>query len=316
MTAYIVSRILQIIPTILILTVVVFVILRAIPGDATISLMAESGRYDAEQLAAIREEWHLDDNIISQYLTWLGNNLRGEFGYSFYTERSVETEMLARAPATVELATIAVALGALIGLPLGIISAAWRNSPLDVGLRTFSLSGLAIPEFWVGTLILVLPAVWWRWSPPLTYEPLFDNPTANLTMILPAAAALSLGTSAVLLRLVRSAMLETLNQDYIRTARAKGLGGATILTRHALRNALVPVVTVLGIQFAALVGGTVVIEAIFNIPGLGQQTLRALEFRDYPQLQFNILVVGVAVLVLNLLVDLSYGVLDPRMRVA
>jgi peptide/nickel transport system permease protein len=314
MSAYIATRLVQMVPTLIALSVVVFLILRAIPGDATVSLMAESGRYDEEQLESIRSQWDLDKPLPVQYLSWMGNNLRGEFGFSFYSDQPVKEELFSRLPVTIELTALAVLLGASIGIPLGVLSAATRNSPIDLSLRSVSLTGLAVPEFWLGTLILVLPAVWWGWLPPLKYTPFMDDPAANLSKMLPAAAAMAVGTSAVLLRLVRSAMLESLSQDYIRTATAKGLSPFKVISRHALGNALIPVITVVGIQVAALIGGTVVVETIFNIPGVGQQTLRSLEFRDYPQLQFNILVIGVGVLIINLLVDIAYGLIDPRVR--
>lgn len=300
--------------TLVLITIAVFLVVRALPGDATISLMAETGFYDEVQLELIRSDWRLDEPVPVQYWYWLRGVVQGDFGHSFYSGHSVVDDFRGRLPATAELTLIALAFALLMGVSIGILAAIKPNSMVDYGARGFAVLGLSIPEFWLGTLIIVLPAFWFGWLPPLTFSPIIESPGSNLRMLVPAALTLSFILAAVIMRLMRSSMLEVITSDYIRTARAKGLHARVVVWRHALRNALIPVLTVVGIQLATLLGGTVVIETVFNIPGVGRQTLQALQFRDYPQLQFNILFFAIAVMLTNLVVDIAYAVVDPRIR--
>jgi len=312
MLNYVLRRLLHALIAMFLLTLLAFAVIRVIPGDATLGLMSDSRLYTDAQLALIRSDWGLDKPVANQYLDWVLQAAHGDFGRSYYLDRPVAQDLADRLPVTGELAIMTVIFSTALGITLGTVAALRPNSWVDNAARSVAVLGLSIPEFWLATLVIVVPAVFIGWLPPLKYVPLTESVSSNLQLFLPAAVVASLQSAAVITRLVRTSLLEVLRADYVRTARAKGLPGRIVVTRHALRNALVPVFTVLGLQVAALLGGTVVIETIFNIPGIGRQTLLAIQFRDYPQLQMNILFFGAVVILTNLIVDFLYGVADPR----
>ncbi len=310
MQRYLLRRLLLTLPVLFGVTVLAAGLIRLVPGDAVLVKIEEAGH--VTDLEAARQALGLDRSFPDQYLSWVGGALRGDLGVSFITDRPVLPSILRALPVTVELSILALIVAAGIGMPLGVVSAIRRDRWPDVLGRLVSVIGLSVPSFWIGTLVLLYFSLWFRWIPPIVYVPFLDDPLRNLQQFVVPALALGAHFSAVAMRVTRSALLEVLRQDYIRTAYAKGLRERVMLVRHALKNALIPVVTVLGVQFSHLLGGTVLIETIFSMPGLGRLTLDAIAQRDYPQLQGNVLVVAVMVIVVTLAVDLGYGALDPR----
>ena len=315
MRAYVIRRILLLIPTFLLLSMLVFLSVRFIPGDAVDALMAQMqwmGGGDIDH-AAFQRMLGLDRPIYVQYGRWLGDIfLHGTLGNSLLGAWRVEEKIVARLPATLELGVMAIVIGLLIGLPVGIYSAMRRNTAADYVGRSVAIIGLATPNFWLATLILTFPAIWWAWSPPLTLVPFRDDPLSNITVFI--APSLILGTylAAATMRMTRTMMLEVLRQDYVRTAWSKGLQERVVIVRHAIKNALIPVVTLIGLQMPILIGGSVIMESIFGIPGLGRLMLDALNDRDYPVVSGINLTFAAAVMGINLMVDLIYAVLDPR----
>ncbi|RYE37859.1 MAG: ABC transporter permease, partial [Hyphomicrobiales bacterium] len=257
----------------------------------------------------------LDTPIYIQYFKWMGALLlQGSLGNSLWTNTSVMDEILHRLPVTFELGFMGLLVSLIVGIPIGVYAALKQDTVGDYFLRTLSILALAIPSFWVGTLVMVFPAMWWGWSPSVRYMTWSQDPWAHFTQLIIPALILGKAFSAIIMRLTRTLMLEVLRQDYIRTARAKGLSVNTIVMRHALRNALIPVVTLVGLQAPLLFGGAVILEQIFVIPGMGLLLLEAVGTRDYPVITGVFLIIGVAVVLINLLVDLSYGFLDPKVR--
>jgi peptide/nickel transport system permease protein len=249
-----------------------------------------------------------------QYFRWLAALARGDLGRSLWHDTPVAEEVLTRLPITFELGIMAIVIALAIAVPIGIYSAMRQDTPGDYVARSASILALAMPSFWKATLIMVFPSIWWGWSPEIKYVPFHQAPLQNLSQMLIPAAILGLGLSAVTMRMTRTMMLEVLRQDYVRTAWAKGLNERTVVLRHALRNALIPVVTLIGLQAPIVIGGAVIMEQIFVIPGMGLLLLEAVGQRDYPVITGVFLVVGTAVVLINLLVDLSYGLLDPKVR--
>jgi peptide/nickel transport system permease protein len=314
MSRYVVRSLLGIIPTLLVLVFAVSAMVRLIPGSAVDVMLTESNATGADR-AALERELGLDRSLPAQYAVYLRDVLSGSLGHSLYNEQRVIDIIAARAPPTIELAVLTLIISTMLGVLIGVISAARRNSRLDYGLRLFVNLFLGVPNFVIASLVVLLPAYFWGLSPPLTYVRFSDDPVRNLTFFIAPAATLGIGLSATLARVTRTQTLEVIYQDYIRTAHAKGLTALAVLRRHALRNALLPVVTLLGLQVAILLGGAVVTEQVFSIPGLGTLLLQKIRERDYPVVQGITLLSGVLVLALNLLVDLGYTVLDPRVRV-
>jgi peptide/nickel transport system permease protein len=249
-----------------------------------------------------------------QYLRWAGAALRGDLGRSLWQNTPVTTQLLERLPVTFELGLLALIVALCVAIPIGVYSATRQDTAGDYVTRSFSILMLAIPGFWLGTLVMVFPSIWWGWSPEIKYVPFGQDPMRNLTQMIVPGIILGTSLSAVTMRLTRTMMLEVLRQDYIRTALAKGLSERLVVARHALRNALIPVVTLIGLQAPLLIGGAVIMEQIFVIPGMGLLLLEAVGQRDYPIITGVFLVLGVSVMLINLLVDLSYGLLDPRIR--
>jgi peptide/nickel transport system permease protein len=286
-----------------------------IPGDAITARLGTSTALSPEQMQRMRAYFGLDQPLYLQYLTWLGSLVRGDAGFSIRSGQPVTDEIAARLPVTVELALAAAVIALVLGLPLGVASAIRPNTGTDLGAQTFGLIGLALPNFWLGTLLILLFSRYLHWMPNTGgYVDLFVDPVGNFKFIIFPAATLGVGMAAVVMRTTRSAMLDVLGTDYIRTARAKGLELRQVVERHALKNGLIVVVTVLGIQVGYLLGGAVVVEQVFSLPGLGRMLLNAITERDYALVQGGVLVIAMLFVVTNTLVDVLYGFLDPRIR--
>lgn len=305
------------IPTLLVVSVLVFGLMRIVPGDAALlkvyggeDLLGDPAAYER-----VRQELGLHRSYAEQYVDWMWRILCcGDMGISYWTKRPVAEEVAVRVPVTVELAVLSMVVAVLIGVPAGIIAALRADHPLDYAARFSATIGLAIPNFWLGTILVVFLGLWLGYTPPLGYASLFQDPLKNLQqMYLPA---LTLGTAfaASSMRMTRTQMLEVLRQEYMLTATAKGLPDRVVVVRHALRNALIPVVTVTGLQMAVLLGGSVVVESVFTLPGLGTSTVQAITLRDYPQIQANVLFIALILVVSNLVVDILYAWIDPRIR--
>jgi peptide/nickel transport system permease protein len=314
MQAYIVRRLVALIPTLIFTSIIVFASMRLIPGDVIDLMLAQNDIATGQDRAAIEAALGLDRPVFVQYFVWIGSVLQGDLGRSLWQNVPVTEQLAATLPITFELGFLALLVALSVALPIGIYSAMRQDTRGDYVARSFSLIMLAVPAFWLGTLVMVFPSVWWRWSPELIYTPFFEDPFKNLSHMLVPAIILGLGMSAVTMRMTRTMMLEVMRQDYIRTARAKGLGERLVIVRHALRNGLIPVVTLIGLQAPLLIGGAVILEQIFVVPGMGVLLLEAVFQRDYPVVSGVFLVVGVGILFINLLVDLSYGILDPKVR--
>jgi len=295
-------------------SLLVFFAIRLAPGDVVEVSLGEAGRLSPEQVQEVKHDLGLDEPVYKQYLTWIGSAATGDLGNSLWTGRPVRDQLTARWALTAQIAFAAIAISLLVAIPIGVISALKQNTPLDYVLRLLNVLGQAMPNFWIAILIWTLPAIWWGWTPPLGYKTLAEDPAKNLQQILIPAGVLGVALAATTMRLTRSSLLEVLREDYVRTAWAKGLPLRIVVVRHALRNALMPLVTIMGVQFAALLGGTVIIEQVFALPGLGRLTLDAILNRDYTQLQANMLVFSVVIVLLNLVVDLTYPIIDPRIR--
>ena len=303
------------VPTMLVVSLLIFLLLRAIPGDAVLAQLEESPRLSAEKIEQLRTQMGLNEPLWVQYVKWMGGILRGDFGVSFTGGLDISSQFARRLPYTGELALIALTISIMVGVPSGLISAFFRSTPVDYVVRLFAVFWLSVPHFWVATLALILPVIWFGWSPSIVAHKFSEAPVQHLRDMLLPGMIMGLGSSAVSLRMTRSQVLEVLQQDYIRTAYAKGLSSITVVRRHALKNALIPVVTIWGAQASGLLGGSVLMESIFGIPGLGQWTVESIRLRDYPVTQALVLFFAFATLSINLLVDISYSWLDPRIRV-
>ena len=316
MRGYVIRRLLALLPTLVLASIIVFVTVRMIPGDVIDLMLSQNDvaadKRSRDQLIAALG---LDVPMWQQYFRWVGAIvLRGDLGQSLWQGTSVASQLMARLPVTFELGAIALVVGLIIALPIGIYSALRQDTAGDYIARSFSILLLAVPSFWLGTMVVVFPSIWWGWSPPIEFTPFWQSPGQNLQQMLLPGIVLGAALSAITMRLTRTMMLEVLRQDYIRTAWAKGLSERLVILRHALRNALIPVVTLIGLQAPLLIGGAVIIEQIFVIPGMGLLLLEAVQQRDYPIITGVFLMVGVAVMLINLVVDLSYGFLDPKVR--
>jgi peptide/nickel transport system permease protein len=313
MSRYLTQRLLLLIPTLFGVSLVVFVLVRLLPGDAA-ALQLQDARASAADEAALRAQLGLDRPVYVQYVDWLGTLVRGDLGHSFRSHQPVAQELANRLPVTAELGLLALVIAAVLATLVGVISAVRQDTWADYAARSAAIGLLAIPGFWLGTLVVTLPSVWWHWTPPLRYVRLNEDPARNLSIVIIPAIILGLGLSGGLMRLVRTQMLEVLRQDFIRTAAAKGLAEHSVVMRHALKNAFIPALTVLGLQVAVLVSGTVVLESIFVLPGMGRYLLESVQSRDYPAVQGLNLIFATVIVMTNLIVDLLYGWLDPRVR--
>jgi len=322
MRTYIIRRLLLSIPTLFIVTVALFFIIRFIPGSAVDIMMSRldfgsqlGGITGEEQRALIEHELGLDVPIHVQYGRWLDRIvMHGDLGKSLWKQTSVTEEIIGRLPVTFEISVMALMVALLISFPIGIYSAIRQDTIGDYIGRSFAIACIALPGFWLGTLVIVFPAVWWGWMPSVTYTPFLEDPAQNLIQFIIPSVILGMALSGVNMRMMRTMMLEVLRQDYIRTAWSKGLRERTVVVRHAMKNAIIPVVTIIGLQMPIMIGGTVIIEEIFSLPGMGRLIVQAAMDRDYPLLSGATLVLTVAVMLINLVVDLTYGWFDPRVR--
>ena len=314
MRGYVVARILSIVPALLGVSVAVFLLVRLIPGTVVDQMVGTEGAYSEESMRALRSFFGLDQPIYMQYLRWLGSLLRGDLGVSWRTGLPVFQMIVSRLLVTVELTLGAMVVALAVGVPLGMLSARRENTALDHVVRVASLFSLSIPVFWQATMLILAVSLWLNWAPAVDFVSPWTDPLRNLAIIALPSAALGTAVAAVFMRMTRSSLLEVMRQDYIRTARAKGLPEGGVLWGHALKNSLIPLITVAGVQVGYLLGGAVVTEEVFTLPGVGRLLLWAVFQRDYPLVQGTILVISGVFLVSNLVVDLVYAYLDPRIR--
>ncbi len=314
MTTYVARRLLDLFIVLLGVSIIVFLMIRLIPGDAVEIMLGANTDITPERVDAIRRRLGLHQPIVVQYLHWLGGVVRGDFGESIWTGRPVAGEILARLPVTLEVTGLALVFALLVSLPLGVLAARARGGLGDVAVRILSIVGLTLPSFWTGVLMIYFVSLYLPTWPAIGYVPLRHDPLGNLSRMVLPMLAVSFPMIAGLSRILRSSLLEVLRLDYVRTAHAKGLADRMVLYKHALRNALIPVVTIVGVQVGYLLGGVVVIEQVFAIPGVGRLVIGAINERNYPLVQGIILVITAIFVVVNLLVDLTYTLIDPRVE--
>ncbi|HEX5530569.1 MAG TPA: ABC transporter permease [Methylomirabilota bacterium] len=316
MRTYLAKRLLLIVPTLFGVAAVVFLIMRVIPGDVTLLILGgdQTGRIDPQQLAAMRHQLGLDQPIAVQFGTWLWGVLRLDFGTSLWTGQPVIEEVLIRLPLSLEVAILATIVSVLLAIPLGMVAAVRQDSWVDYVIRVVSIGGQAIPSFWVGILVILFLVIYFGWGPPLEFTPPWVDPWANFQQLVWPVATVGYRYAAVTTRMTRSTVLEVLREDYIRTAWAKGLRERAVVIRHALKNAMLPVITLVGTEFAFLIGGLVVTETVFTLNGVGRFVVDAVAHRDYPVVQALVFLIALCFVVVNLLIDLTYAWFDPRIR--
>ena len=315
MRAYILRRLLLVIPTLFALSLIVFFSVRFIPGGVIDAMVARSEFTGTVDREALERRLGLDVPVWVQYGRWTGNIFRhGTLGESLMGRGAVEEKIIGRLPVTLELGLLAIVIGLVIALPVGIYSAIRQDTIADYGGRTLAIIGLATPNFWLALMVMLYPAIWWNWTPPLKMISFVEDPLGNLGVFIVPSLILGTAMSAATMRMTRTMMLEVLRQDYIRTAWSKGLKERIIVIRHTIKNALIPVITLIGLQLPILVGGAVIMENIFNLPGIGSLLLNALTDRDYPMVSGINLFFATGVVLFNLLIDLIYPYLDPRIR--
>lgn len=316
MGRYILRRLAMLVPTLIGMSIIIFLMLRLLPGDIVDIIAGPDAQTDSAARERLREAMGLSDPLHVQYGKWIWDLLQGDPGVSMRSGQPV-AELLWRAlPITIELAVLSVIIATVVAVPLGVISAVRRDTGMDYASRVFGLIGLSLPNFWIATLLLLFTSKAFGWVPSISYTSFFDDPIANLKQFLLPAFAVAIQLMAIIMRMTRATMLEVLNQDYVRTARAKGLGERIIVYRHALRNALIPVVTVIGFQLGALMGSSAIIEVIFGLNGVGNTLLQAIFNRDYTLVQAAVLYLAIVFVLINLIVDLLYALLDPRIKQA
>lgn len=315
MTAYLIKRLILILPTLLGVTIVVFAAVRFLPGNVVDQMLGPDASFvNPETREALMRRYSLDQNGAVQYLNWAQDLIRGDFGRSILSGRPVMQDLSERLPVTFQLGLMGLVLSLIIALPIGIVSAIRQDTWIDHVARSSAIVFLATPGFWIALLAIIYGFMLFNWSPPLRYTQLWQDPAANLRTLWVPALILGLQTSGGVMRLTRGTMLEVLRQDYVRTGWAKGLSERQVVVRHALRNAIIPVITVVGLEVRGLVGGTVILETVFSLPGMGSFLLSSIQQRDYPVVQAIVLITAVVVIVSNLVVDLTYSVVDPRIR--
>ena len=319
MGQYVFRRVLASIPTLVLFSLLIAGLIRLVPGDVVEARLAGGGGMDGgslneETIQALREDLGLDRSFPEQYIDWVTHAIRGDLGVSMWTYQGVTTAIFQRARLSVQLALMAMGIALVIAIPLGVLSAIKQDSWLDYLARLFAVAGLSIPDFWIATMVLLALSLYIGWLPEFGYFPPWEEPWKNFQALIFPALIIGYRYSAISARMTRSAMLEVLRQDYVRTARAKGLTDRVVITRHALRNALIPVVTIMASQLSHLLGGLVVVETIFSLPGMGRLVLDSVISRDYPVVQGAVMMIAVVFVLANLLVDLSYAVIDPRIR--
>jgi peptide/nickel transport system permease protein len=313
---YLAKRLLLIVPTLFGVAAVVFLIMRVIPGDVTLLILGgdQTGRIDPQQLAAMRHQLGLDQPLAVQFGTWLWGVLRLDFGTSLWTGQPVIEEVLIRLPLSLEVAILATIVSVVLAIPLGMLAAVRQDSWVDYVIRVGSIGGQAIPSFWVGILVILFLVIYFGWGPPLEFTPPWVDPWANFQQLVWPVVTVGYRYAAVTTRMTRSTVLEVLREDYIRTAWAKGLRERAVVIRHALKNAMLPVITLVGTEFAFLIGGLVVTETVFTLNGVGRFVVDAVAHRDYPVVQALVFLIALCFVVVNLLIDLTYAWLDPRIR--
>jgi peptide/nickel transport system permease protein len=319
MGRYIIRRLLLAFPVLIVVSILVFGGTRVVPGDiCTIVLGVDTSGAGAsrENCDQVREDLGLNKPIVSQYLTWISHAVQGDLGRSMVQRRPVLAVMKSRIPTTIELALLATVLSIAIALPIGVLSALKQDQLPDILGRFLTIGWLSMPQFWVGTMLITFPAVWWGYATPVPFSDFWKDPLTNLEQMYLPVFSLGLAFSATIARLTRSSMLEVLRQDYVRTARAKGLQERVVLSKHALKNAMLPVITLIGIQIGVLMSGTVVIEFLFALPGLGTLLVESIITKDFAQVQGIVLFFAIIVILINIIVDLSYALFDPRVRFA
>jgi peptide/nickel transport system permease protein len=312
MQRYIIQRVMLAIPTIIFVVFATFVMVRFVPGDVVELILAENPYATEEDAAALRSQLGLDKPIHEQFVRYSADLVRGDLGDSPWTNRPVTTELKSRLPITLEFGFLAVFLGLLVALPVGIISAIRQDTMIDYIARSFAILSLSVPYFFTATLLVIVPIIWFGWAPPLTYVRWSESISGHVWYMFFPALLLGVNLSGSVMRMTRTMVLEVMRQDYIRTAYAKGLRERTVLVRHAMKNALIPVITIIGLQVGTALSGTLIIETIFNMPGVGRYFISAILNRDYPSVQGVVLVLATVVVLVNLLVDLIYAALDPR----
>jgi peptide/nickel transport system permease protein len=295
---------------------VIFTLMRLAPGDIVDILFAAGGYVNDADKAAIMKELGIDRPIFTQYVDWLAHLFQGDLGKSYRYDLPAWQIIRPLLPVTIELAVLSTLISVLLGVPTGVISAVRQDTALDYALRVFSLAGLSMPAFWLGMVIILSLVAWFGWIPPVTYVPFRENPGVHIVQFLLPSLAVGYRSSALITRITRSAVLEVMREDYIRTAWAKGQSGRVVIWRHALKNAMLPVITVIGIEFAFLIGGLIVTETVFNLPGVARFLVQAILWRDYPIVQNLVMFIAVVVILSNLTVDMLYGWFDPRVRYA
>ena len=319
MRAYLIKRLLLAVPTIFGVTVLIFIVMRILPGDPLTIIFGENtGIYvlTEDELQAARHSLGVDRPLYQQYFSWMGDVAIGEMGKSFWRDEPISEMILRRGPITGQIAVMAIAMSWIIGLPAGILAATRRNSSTDLISRTIMTFFQAIPSFWLGTSFVLVTVIFFTWRPPVEIAYLWDDPVRNLQMTIGPALAMGLGIAASIARMSRSTLLEVIREDYVRTARAKGLGEKVVIVRHVVRNALLPVITVSGLQLATLLGGSVAVEQAFAVPGLGAALVQAISERDWMVIQNLVLLYGLTFVAINLAIDLTYAWIDPRIRYA
>ena len=317
MNTYVLKRFMLFVPTLLLVTLMVFALMRLVPGDpAELLLMGfeGDGQYSQQQLDELRAKLGTDRPLAIQYLSWIWGMLRGDFGVSMYFDTPISEDLAAKLPITLELSAFALLLAFVVAVPLGVISAVRQDTIADYASRIIAIAGVAMPTFWIGILVVYFLVTWFDWLPPLGYANLWSDPWTNLQQMFFPAVALGFYNMALVARVTRSSMLEVFREDYIRTARSKGLRERAVIIRHALKNAFLPILTISGWQVGRLIAGTVVIETIFLVPGMGRLLVDSILHRDYTMIQSIVMVIAFMVLALNLVVDLLYAWLDPRIR--
>lgn len=312
MGRYLARKLAQMLPVALIVTIIVFALTNLLPGDPTVTILGEQAT--AEQRAAVRVEYGLDRPAPLRYVEWLGRAAQGDFGRSLRTREHVSEMLAARVPVTLQLTFVAILIAVAIGVPAGILAARFRGSAIDVIVSFVAMSSVAVPYFWMGVMLILFFSLRLGWLPPSGYVPFFEDPAQNLRLMVLPAVTIGTAFAALVMRQTRASMLQVLTQDYIRTARAKGMSEPRVVLKHALRNALIPVSTVVGLQIGALLGGAVVTETVFAMPGLGRMLVDGIFQRDFPVIQGAILFIVVAVFAVNVLTDLLYRMFDPRVK--
>jgi peptide/nickel transport system permease protein len=311
-TAYVLRRFLVAIPTLIGVSIIIFLLVRLLPGDIVDILLGGDNTATEEQKQQTREQLGLTGSYFEQYWHWASSFVQGDFGFSYRNTQPVSEILTTALPITLELVIFGLLIACVIGIPLGVLSAVKRDSKHDYAARVGGLIGVSIPSFWLATLLLLFTSRVFGWVPPLNYTPIYEDPIENLSQFILPAISISVFTLAVVMRMVRATMLEVLGQDYVRTARAKGVKQKVVISRHALRNALIPVVTVVGFEIGILMGGSAIVEIIFGLPGMGNTLINAIFNRDYPVVQAATMLIAAVFIFANLAVDLLYGVLDPR----